>query len=150
MKKRVGFDEFEVPIPKGHERITDKDDSTDYLFVTAPNDIYTLYFDSKMPLYGLHNLEGCEECSSLILKFPDRRIAFYCPYKSGVKTSTIWFFNIEFQSGNDKYFVLPGQVMLKYDAVYKKAVNGKLPFVEILEKIKLLIHESDAQTALAV
>ena len=47
MKKRVGFDEFEVPIPKGHERITDKDDSTDYLFVTAPNDIYTLYFDSK-------------------------------------------------------------------------------------------------------
>ena len=64
MKKRVRFDDLDVPIPKGYVRITDKDETTDYLFVNAPKDIYTLYFDSGMPLYDQNVLNGCDENGS--------------------------------------------------------------------------------------
>ena len=64
MKKRVRFDCLDVPIPKGYERITDKDETIDYLFVNAPKDIYTLYFDGGMPLYDQNVLNGCDENGS--------------------------------------------------------------------------------------
>ena len=79
MKKRVRFGEFEVPIPKGHQRITDKDATTDYLFINAPKDIYTVYFDSGMPFYSDKILSSYPEGSTLELKLPDRRIVFFCP-----------------------------------------------------------------------
>ena len=63
MKKRVRFDDLDVPIPKGYERITDKDETTDYLFVNAPKDIYTLYFDSGMPFYS----------DKILSNYPERR-----------------------------------------------------------------------------
>ena len=51
IKKRLKFNEFYIPIPKGHKQIIDKDETTDYLFINAPKDIYTVYFHSGMPLY---------------------------------------------------------------------------------------------------
>ena len=85
VRKRVKFGEFEVPIPKGHQRITDKDATTDYLFINAPKDIYTVYFDSGMPFYSDKILSSYPEGSTLELKLPDRRIVFFCPSRSGAR-----------------------------------------------------------------
>ena len=43
--KRLRFNEIDVPIVKGHEQVIDKDATTEYLFINAPKDIYTMYFD---------------------------------------------------------------------------------------------------------
>ena len=137
-KKRVLFGQFDVPIPKGHERITDKDDTTDYLFVNAPGEIYTVYFDSGMPLYGQSVLNGCKESSLMELKLHDRRIYFFCPSRSGGRSSALWYFNIEFAGEGDEVLVLPGQIMMNSDEVYRRAVNGRLPFMEILERISII------------
>jgi len=42
-----------------------------------------------------------------------------------------------FAGENGESLFLPGQIMVNSDEVYHKTVGGKLPFVEILEKIKL-------------
>lgn len=137
VKKRLKFDEFYVPIPKGHKQIIDKDESTDYLFINAPKEIYTLYFNSDMPLYEGNILNAYEEGSSLEIKLHDRKIIFYCPSLSGKRSDGLWFFSIEFFTNNDMVLLLPGQILLNSDKVYRKTVRGKLPFVKILEKITL-------------
>ena len=137
VRKRVGFDQFDVPIPKGHERITDKDATTDYLFIHAPKEIYTICFDSTMPFYDSRILSGYVESSSLEMKLSDRRIAFFCPFRQGVRTDGLWYFNIEFFGENREVLTLPGQIVVNSDEVYRKTVNGKLPFIQILEEIQL-------------
>ncbi|MBQ9710377.1 MAG: hypothetical protein IJV67_07135 [Clostridia bacterium] len=136
-RRRVKFGEFEVQIPKGHRQIIDKDDTTDYLFINAPREIYTVYFDSSMPFYSDKILDECEEGSTLELKLPDRKIVFFCPSGKGDRKDGLWFFNIDFVTGGNEVFTLPGQIMVNSDEVYRKTVGGKLPFVEILERIKL-------------
>ena len=137
VKKRACFGEFDVPIPKGHMRITDKDATTDYLFINAPRDIYTIYFNSDMPLYEQSVLNGYEQSSSLEVNLPDRKIVFFCPSICGGRKDGLWYFNIEFVGENGESLFLPGQILVNSDEVYRKTVGGKLPFVEILEKIKL-------------
>ena len=151
VRKRVRFGEFEVPIPKGHHQITDRDETTDYLFINAPRDIYTVYFDSGMPFYSDKILSGFPEGSTLELKLPDRRIVFFCPSRDGDRKDGLWYFNIDFPSENDtEVLTLPGQVMVNSDEVYRKTVGGKLPFVEILEQIKLSLNTEDANAAASV
>ena len=151
VRKRVRFGEFEVPIPKGHHRITDRDETTDYLFINAPREIYTVYFDSGMPFYSDKILSGFPEGSTLELKLPDRRIVFFCPSRDGDRKDGLWYFNIDFPSENDtEVLTLPGQVMVNSDEVYRKTVGGKLPFVEILEQIKLSLSTEDANAAAPV
>ena len=140
VKKRVCFGEFDVPIPKGHERITDKDATTDYLFINAPREIYTVYFNSSMPLYEQSVLNGYEQSSSLEVNLPDRKIVFFCPTIRGDRKDGLWYFIIEFVGENGEALFLPGQILVNSDEVYRKTVGGKLPFVEILEKIKLKIN----------
>ena len=108
LRKRVRFGEFEVPIPRGYQQIIDKDDTTDYLFINAPKEIYTVYFDSAMPFYSDKILGDCEEGSTLELKLPDRRIVFFCPSGSGDRKDGLWFFNIDFATGGDEVLTLPG------------------------------------------
>ena len=137
IKKRVMFNEFEVPIIKGHQQIIDKDVTTDYFFINAPRDIYTVYFDSSMPIFDKNVFDGCEESSSLEINMQDRKICFYCPTRTKGRKDALWYFNIEFLSKNGEVLFLPGQILVNSDEVYRKTVGGKLPFVEILEKIKL-------------
>ena len=137
MRKRVNFGEFEVPIPKRHERIIDKDATTDYLFIHAPKEIYTICFDSTMPFYDSRVLNGYEEGSSLEIKFSDRKIVFFCPFRHGDRKDGLWYFNIEFLGENGEVLTLPGQIMVNSDKVYRKTENGTLPFVNILKKINL-------------
>ena len=44
---------------------------------------------------------------------------------------------IEFFINNNEVLILPGQILLNSDEVYRKTVEGKLPFVKILEEITL-------------
>ena len=53
------------------------------------------------------------------------------------RKDALWYFNIEFAGENGEVLFLPGQILVNSDEVYRKTVGGKLPFVEILEKIKL-------------
>ena len=150
LRKRVRFGEFEVPIPKGYKRITDRDETTDYLFINAPREIYTVYFDSAMPFYSEKILGKCEEGSTLELKLADRRIVFFCPSGSGDRKDGLWFFNIDFATGGDEVLTVPGQIMVNSDEVYRSTVGGKLPFVEILEQIKLNLSTAGADAAVPV
>lgn len=140
VKKRLKFNEFDVPIPKGHKQIIDKDENTEYLFINAPKDIYTVYFNSDMPLYEEKILKAYNEGSLLEIKLSDRKIAFYCPSLSGKRKDGLWYFNIEFFTNNDEVFILPGQILLNSDEVYRKTTGGKLPFVKILEEITLKLN----------
>ena len=150
VRKRVRFGEVEVPIPRGHEQITDKDETTDYLFINAPKEIYTVYFDSGMPFYSDRILNGYSEGSTLELKLPDRKIVFFCPSRGDARKDGLWYFNIEFPSEDGEVLTLPGQVMVNSDEVYRKTVGGKLPFVEILEQIKLNLSTGNADAAVPV
>ncbi len=141
--KRLQFNEIEVPIIKGHEKVIDKDATTEYLFINAPRDIYTVYFDSSMPIFGESVFNGCEESSCLELKMQDRKICFYCPIRTKGRKDALWYFNIEFSSEKGEALVLPGQIMVNSDEVYRKTVGGKLPFVEILENIKLKVNTAE-------
>ena len=136
-KIRLKFNEFNIPIPKGHKQIIDKDETTDYLFISAPNDIYTVYFHSSMPLYEENILNSYNEGSILEIKLNDRKIVFFCPSLSGKRKDGLWFFSIEFFTNNNEVFILPGQILLNSDEVYHQTVEGKLPFVKILEEITL-------------
>ena len=150
LRKRVRFGEFEVPIPKGYKQITDRDETTDYLFINAPREIYTVYFDSAMPFYSEKILGKCEEGSTLELKLADRRIVFFCPSGSGDRKDGLWFFNIDFATGGDEVLTLPGQIMVNSDEVYRRTVGGKLPFVEILEQIKLNLSTENTVLTITV
>ena len=151
VRKRVKFGEFEVPIPKGHQRITDKDATTDYLFINAPKEIYTVCFDSGMPFYSDKILSRYPEGSTLELKLPDRKIVFFCPSRGDARKDGLWYFNIEFPTEDEtEVLTLPGQVLVNSDDVYRKTVGGKLPFVEILEQIKLNLSTGNADAAVPV
>ena len=151
LRKRVRFGEFEVPIPRGYQQIIDKDETTDYLFINAPKDIYTVYFDSGMPFYSDKILSSYPEGSTLELKLPDRKIVFFCPSRGGARKDGLWYFNIEFPTEDEtEVLTLPGQVLVNSDEVYRKTVGGKLPFVEILEKIKCKLNKENAQIAVSV
>ena len=106
VRKRVNFGEFEVPIPKGHKRVTDKDETTDYLFIHAPREIYTICFDSTMPFYDSRVLNGYAEGSSLEMKLSDRKIVFFCPFRNGIRKDGLWYFNIEFSGENGDVLTL--------------------------------------------
>ena len=143
-RKRVRFEDFEIPIPRGHEKIVDKDTTTDYLFIHAPKDIYTVYFDSGMPFYSDNILRSYEEGSTLEWKLPDRKIVFFCPSRGGNRKDGLWYFIIEFPCKDGNLLILPGQVMVNSDEVYRRTVGGKLPFIEILENIQLKCSENRA------
>ena len=150
MRKRVNFGEFEVPIPKGHKRITDKDETTDYLFSHAPREIYTICFDSTMPFYDSRVLNGYAEGSSLEMKLSDRKIVFFCPFRNGIRKDGLWYFNIEFSGENGDVLTLPGQIVVNSDEVYRRTVSGRLPFMEILEKINLNLCTCGLETSAVV
>ena len=150
VRKRVKFGEFEVPIPKGHQRITDKDATTDYLFINAPKDIYTVYFDSGMPLYDQNVLNGCDESGTMTLKLHDRRILFFCPSSLGDQKTGILYFNVEFETENGEVLSLPGQLLINSDKVYRKTENGSWSFVNILKKINLKTRTDNTAAAVSV
>ena len=142
--KRLQFGEFDVPFLKGHKNVVDKDATTEYLFINAPKDIYTVYFDSSMPIFGKNVFDGFEESSSLVLNMQDRKISFFCPTRTKGRKDAMWYFNIEFLSENSEVLILPGQVLVNSDEVYRQTTGGKLPFVKVLEQIKLKINTLEA------
>jgi hypothetical protein len=92
-----------------------------------------------MPLYEENILNMHNEGSVLKIKLNDRKIMFFCPTLSRNRKDGLWFFSIEFFINDNEVFVLPGQILLNSDDVYRKTVEGKLPFVKILEDIQINI-----------
>ena len=90
-----------------------------------------------MPFYDSRVLNGYEEGSSLEIKLSDRKLIFFCPFRRGIRKDGLWYFNVEFSGENDEVLTLPGQIVINSDEVYRKTTSGKLPFVQILEGIKL-------------
>ena len=150
MRKRVRFDELEVPIPRGYERITDRDETRDYLYLNAPRDIYTLYFDSGMPLYDQSVLNGCKEGGTVMLKLQDRRISLYCPSGFGDPRAGLLYFNVEFETENGEVLSLPGQLLVNSSKVYRQTENGTLPFIHILKTIRLKSRAGKPAAAIPV
>ena len=136
IKKRVRFGEFDIPIPDGHEKVEDRDDTTEYLFIHAPREIYTVCFCSAMPPYDNGILKSFPAAGTLEIKLPDRRIVFFCPTGRGDRKDGLWYFNLEFE-GDKGRLILPGQIMVNSDEVYRKTVGGRLPFMDVLENIHL-------------
>lgn len=134
-KRRILFDEFTIPDLKGFERTDDKDDKTEYLFLKAPKNTYTLYFDSRMPIYDQNILNGCKEGGTMEFKFEDRKITLYFPTRFE-NSKSLWFFNIEFDTDNDENLVLPGQVILNSIQAFHSKAN-KSSFINVLEQIML-------------
>ena len=150
MRKRVRFDELEVPIPRGYERITDRDETRDYLYLNAPRDIYTLYFDSGMPLYDQSVLNGCKEGGTVMLKLQDRRISLYCPSDFGDPRAGLLYFNVEFETENGEVLSLPGQLLINSDKVYRKTENGSWSFINILKTINLKPRTDNTAAAVSM
>ena len=118
VKKRLKFNEFNVPIPKGHKRIIDKDEITEYLFITAPNNIYTIYFHSGMPLYEKKILKAYNEGSTLEIKLIDRKIHFFCPSLSGNRRDGLWFFRHLNYNTYKLFLIHPFRVFFGYFRVF--------------------------------
>ena len=118
-----------------------------HLFLLKLQDLHRC---SGMPFYNESVMNESDEGSMLELKLPDRRIVFFCPSRNGDRKDGLWYFNIEFPSDNGEVLTLPGQVMVNSDEVYRKTVCGKLPFVEILEQIKLTLSTGNADAAVPV
>lgn len=135
-RRRILFDEFTIPDLKGFERTDDKDDKTEYLFLKAPKNTYTIYFDSGMPIYDQNILNGCKEGGTMEFKFSDRIITLYFPTRVE-NSKSLWFFNIEFDSNNDENLVLPGQVILNSIQAFHSKVNKRSSFMDVLEQIML-------------
>ena len=74
---------------------------------------------------------------------------FFCSSGGSDREDGLWFFNIDFTAG-DEVLTLPGQIMVNSDEVYRKTVCGKLPFVEILEQIKLNLGRVNPSVAIPV
>lgn len=136
-RKRIKLGDFDVHVPKGHEQIIDSDATTKYLFINGPRDIYTVYFDSTMPFYTDRIIKDYVEGCKLELKLNDRKISFFYSADSFNKNNGLWYFNIDFFNENKEIMTLPGQVIINSKEFFRKVIHGKLPFVQILEKIKL-------------
>ncbi len=134
--RRIMLNEIIVPDVKGFERTDDKDDKTEYLFLKAPKNTYTLYFDSGMPIYDQNILNGCKEGGTMEFKFEDRKITIYFPQRVE-NSKSLWFFNIEFDSDKDDKLILPGQVILNSIQAFHSKENKRSSFMDVLEKIKL-------------
>ena len=102
-----------------------------------------------MPFYDSRVLNGYAESSLLEIKLSDRRIVLFCPSRQGVRKDGLLYFNIEFSDESGEVFTLPGQIAINSDEVYRRTVCGKLPFIEILEKIKLNFNTDRAMSTSA-
>lgn len=136
-KRRVMFDEFIVPSLKGYKQIVDFDEKTKYLFIKAPKDSYTLYFDSGMPIYDEGILSDSKETGVMEFKFDDRKILLYCPTRIGQKNGGLWFFNIQFEKKKNELLVLPGQIILNSFQDLPRLLNGRYSFLDVLEQIQI-------------
>lgn len=139
-KRRISFEEFDIPEIKGYEKIIDKDENTLYLFLKSPKNKYTLYFDSGMPIYDKSILNGCKEGGAMEFILADRKILLYCPTKLG-DDEGLCFFNVEFMSDKEEALILPGQIIFNSGQVFQNVVDKKYSFINLLERIKLKIKD---------
>ena len=137
-RKRVKLGEFEVPIPKGHHRITDRDETTDYLFINGPHETFSMYFErGQKPFEIKDRAEKDGEYCLFQMKRPNRTIHFYCPERLPDRESVMWYFYVEIFDEKGKVHVLPGQIRVVHAGGCLRMADGKTKFIEILENVQL-------------
>ena len=149
-EKRILFDRFEFPVEKGLEYLINENvPETDFLLINEQHDTFSLMFEKDFPIFTVPENSDRPYCL-FEMKRPGRVIKFYCPERHKNLDSVVWYFYVELFDEQGVAHGLPGQVMVNSDEVYRKTLCGKLPFVEILEQIKLTLSTAGADVAVPV
>lgn len=137
MEKIILFDEFEVPIIKGLEYLSnEKIINSDYLFINESNDGFSMYFDKEFPVFNIP--ENSERNYCLFeLKRNNKNIKFFCPEKQKNINSAVWYFYLEMIDERGVVHTLPGQVRVIFDGISIFQVKGVPKLIDVLDKVKI-------------
>lgn len=133
--KIIKLSNFQIPIIKGLKYLTDfKDSCNESLLINAPRMQYSIYFEKNMEN---QNIENIEEYNLILIKKNNHKIYFFYPYKQNKIKTILWYFKIEITDDDGKVNILPGQVLMDSSIVNKDKNQIRLPFMNILENVKI-------------
>lgn len=133
--KIIKLSNFQIPIIKGLKYLTDFNDScNESLLINAPRMQYSIYFEMNMEN---QNIENIEEYNLILIKKNNHKIYFFYPYKQNKIKTILWYFKIEITDDDGKVNILPGQVLMDSSIVNKDKNQIRLPFMNILENVKI-------------
>ena len=134
MENKIILSNFQIPIIKGLTYLTDNSESIESVVINAPRMQYSLYFEKNMEN---HDIENIDEYNLILIKKNNHKIYFFYPYKQNKIKTTLWYFKIEILDEEGKVNILPGQVLMDSSIINKQRNSIKLPFMNILENVKI-------------
>ena len=134
MKNKIILNNFQIPIIKGLTYLTDNSESIESVVINAPRMQYSLYFEKNMKNQDIENID---EYNLILIKKNNHKIYFFYPYKQNKIKTTLWYFKIEILDEEGKVNILPGQVLMDSSIINKQRNSIKLPFMNILENVKI-------------
>ena len=134
MENKIILSNFQIPIIKGLTYLTDNNESIESVVINAPRMQYSLYFEKNMKNQDIENID---EYNLILIKKNNHKIYFFYPYKQNKIKTTLWYFKIEILDEEGKVNILPGQVLMDSSIINKQRNFVKLPFMNILENVKI-------------
>lgn len=134
MENKIILSNFQIPIIKGLTYLTDNSGSIESVVINAPRMQYSLYFEKNMKNQDIENID---EYNLILIKKNNHKIYFFYPYKQNKIKTTLWYFKIEILDEEGKVNILPGQVLMDSSIINKPRNSIKLPFMNILENVKI-------------
>ena len=134
MENKIILSNFQIPIIKGLTYLTDNSESIESVVINAPRMQYSLYFEKNMKNQDIENID---EYNLILIKKSNYKIYFFYPYKQNKIKTTLWYFKIEILDEEGKVNILPGQVLMDSSIINKPRNSIKLPFMNILENVKI-------------
>lgn len=134
MENKIMLSNFQIPIIKGLTYLTDNSESIESVVINAPRMQYSLYFEKNMKNQDIENID---EYNLILIKKNNHKIYFFYPYKQNKIKTTLWYFKIEILDEEGKVNILPGQVLMDSSIINKQRNSIKLPFMNILENVKI-------------
>lgn len=133
--KIITLSNFQIPIIKGLKYLANYNDSIlESLLINAPRMQYSIYFEKNMQN---QNIENIDEYNLILIKKNNHKIYFFYPYKQNKIKTTLWYFKIEILGEDGKTNTLPGQVLMDSSIINKERSFIRLPFMNILENVKV-------------
>ena len=134
MENKIILSNFQIPIIKGLTYLTDNSESIESVVINAPRMQYSLYFEKNMENQDIENID---EYNLILIKKNNHKIYFFYHYKQNKIKTTLWYFKIEILDEEGKVNILPGQVLMDSSIINKQRNSIKLPFMNILENVKI-------------
>ena len=135
--KRILFGEFEFPVEKGLEYLTNENvPETDFLLINEPHDTFSMTFEKDFPIFTVPK-NSDRDYFLFEQKRKDRVIKFFCPEKHENLDSAVWYFCMELYDERGEAHTLPGQVRVEFDGNILRQAKGRPKFFELLEGVKL-------------